>query len=151
MARERIGRAHAGARKVASDGIKVTAVSRHSGRPATAVDVEVDPVRLKQAIGEYGRVTAVVAEIPGPASGDGVAHSTLEPLHPVGQAATPPGQGAVQHYSATHLGPSDPRRGVEISVETEAGTVEAQGPGESYSVCEEGQPAQSSRRPRQGS
>jgi hypothetical protein len=148
MTGKRASRVTRGRRKVASQGIKVTAVSLKSGHPATAVDVELDPVKLKEAIGEYGQVRAVVADIAGERDRDGaLARSTQEPLHAVGHPPeAPPPPGTAEHYSSTHLGPSDPRRGVEISVETDAGVVEAQGADESYSVCEEGQPVESTRR-----
>lgn len=140
MARKRGGPGGAAERKVVTGGIKVTAVAKHTGPAATAVDVEVDPARLREEIGDYGRVKAVVAQLPGP-GGKGGARSAPEPLHAAGSA---PG---AEHYCGTHLGQTDVGRGVQIEVETDAGTLQAQAPGESYRVSEEGQPAGSDRGP----
>ena len=136
-----------GKRKVASQGIKVTAVATTSGPPSTTVHVEVDRDELKREVGEFDAVKSVEADIP-QGSGEGVRweHERMR-----GMAAAPPGSHPenIERYLGVHYGPPEAKRlGVGVTIETDAGTVRGQSTGESYTVSDPDRPGETERKPK---
>ncbi len=133
-------------RPVASRSVKVEAVRRTVGQPATTVHVEVERTRLREEVGD-DQVRRVVAEFP-ERHGEAVRWTEEEIRHggPAQREARP----EVEHYSGTHYGPSEPEYGVRVKLETGAGRVPVQASGESYTVRETSEPNGSHRvrRPR---
>ncbi len=117
-------------RKKVAEGIKVRAEKASSGRPATAVHVDVELERVKRQVGDFPDVEEVVAKIPSQAGERDVRWEEQrldrlgEQARPPGGPAPPPGEQVVR-YSGVHYGPSDvDRYGVDVRVRTAAGDVE---------------------------
>jgi hypothetical protein len=136
-----------GKKRVARQGIKVTAVSTSSGPPSTTVHVELDREELKREVGEFDAVKRVEADIP-QRSGGGVRweHERMS-----GMASAPAGSRRenIERYFGVHYGPTEAKRlGVGVTIETDAGTVRGQSKRESYTVGEPDRPCESARKPK---
>jgi len=129
--------------RVATRGLRVSAVRATAGRPATSVQVEVEPDELKREVGEFGEVRGVSARIPEEGERPGRVRWRREPLRPAG-ASERDAQGrrrTVRRYFNVHYGPS--ADGVGVEVETDRGKVQAPAPGHAYTVKDDSQPGES--------
>ncbi len=104
-------------RKVVSEGVDVRAVKAPSGRPATTVEVEIAPDRLKQVLAEPSEVREVVSQVSDVGGDD--QHQRLSKM---GERARAPGE-RVLRYAGTHYGSAGAN--LKVQVKTQAGTVEA--------------------------
>ncbi|HET6437081.1 MAG TPA: hypothetical protein VFG59_03400 [Anaeromyxobacter sp.] len=130
--------------KVASKGVKVTAVKATHGPPATSVHVEVEPDDLKEDLGELGEVRSVTARIPEAGEAGRIRWREVR-LDRLG--AGPEARGSrrtVARYFKVHYGPTEQRAGVGVKVDTDRGLVEAQPRDQAYTVKEESKPGESS-------
>jgi hypothetical protein len=127
-------------RPVASRSVKVDAVRRTVGQPATTVHVAVERSRLREEVGD-DHVKRVVAAFP-ERQGDAVRWTEEEIQHARQLQGEAPD---VEHFSGTHYGPSEPEYGVKVKLETEAGRVPGQAPGESFTIRETSEPNGSHR------
>lgn len=136
--------------RVATKGLRVTAVKATAGRPATSVHVEVEPEELKTEVGEFDEVRSVSARIPEEGKRPGSVRWRQEPLRPVG-ASERDSEGrrrTVQQYFNVHYGPSADGQGVGVEVETDRGRVKAPPPGHAYTVKDDSRPGESEVRKR---
>lgn len=128
-------------RPVASRSVKVDAVRRTVGHPATTVHVAVERDHLREEVGD-DQVKRVVAEF-AEREGDAVRWTEEEIQHARQlQREAPPD---VEHFSGTHYGPCEPELGVKVEVETGTGRVAGQAPDESFTIRETSQPNASQR------
>ncbi len=135
--------------RVATRGVRVTAVKATAGRPATSVHVELEPDELKSEVGEFDEVRSVSARIPEESEPPGRVRWQKQPLAPAG-ATEREAEGrrrTVRRYFSVHYGPSAEDRGVGVEVETDRGRVRAPPPGQAYSVKEDSQPGESTMTP----
>ncbi len=140
-----------GKRRVAKEGVKVTAVATDRGPPSTSVHVEVETEKLRETVGDFGAVKRVTAEIPQASGEGGKVRWEEEQMSPLGRPAERGGarRENVERYFGVHYGPTDARRlGVGVRIETDAGTVRAQSRGESYTVSDPDRPGESERKRR---
>jgi hypothetical protein len=129
--------------RVATKGLRVTAVKATAGRAATSVNVEVEPEELKSEVGEFDEVRSVSARIPEESEGTGRVRWRQEALRPAGasERETEGRRRTVRRYFNVHYGPSPEGLGVEV--ETDRGRVKAPRPGEAYAVKSASQPGES--------
>ncbi len=115
----------------ASRGVRVTSVTSSSGRPATSIDVDVEPETVQENIqGKFTDIRSVVARVP---------HNRKEEvdwqdehLSKVSERKAEPGKKGSVRYSGTLYGATDAKRlGVGVRVETDAGNLDADAEGES--------------------
>ena len=147
------GGSRSGARpraRVATKGLRVTAVKATAGRPATSVHVEVEPDELKSEVGDFGEVRGVSARIAEEGGAPGAVRWQKKPLVPAGASEREVGgqKRTVRRYFNVHYGPSAGDLGVGVEVETDQGRVEAPPPGHAYSVKDDSQPGESAIRKR---
>ncbi len=131
--------------RVATKGVRVTAVKATAGRPATSVHVEVEPDELKAELGDLGDVRGVSARIAEQGEVPGRLRWKKERLLPAG-ASEREAEGRrrmVRRYFNVHYGPSAEDAGVGVEVETDRGRVKAPPPGHAYSVKDDSRPGES--------
>lgn len=131
--------------RVATKGLRVTAVKSSAGRSATSVNVEIEPEELKSEVGEFGEVRGVSAQIPEEGERPGSVRWHSEALRPAGSSEreTAGGRQTVRQYFNVHYGPSPDGQGVGVEVETDRGKLQAPQPGHAYTIKSESQPGAS--------
>jgi hypothetical protein len=109
--------------------------------------VEVERQRLAREVGGFERIERVEADIP--VRGGRAVRWEKAPMSPLGGRAGGPSRDEVERYQAVHYGPSEASQlGVGVTIETDAGRVEAQSQGESYTVGEPHRPDSTERKRR---
>ncbi len=131
--------------RVATKGLRVTAVKASAGRSATSVNVEIETEELKSEVGEFGEVRGVSAQIPEEGERPGSVRWCNETLRPAGasERETKGGRRTVRQYFNVHYGPSADGQGVGVEVDTDRGKLQAPQPGHAYAIKADSQPGES--------
>ena len=122
--------------RVVHKGIRVTAVSKASGPPATSIHVELNARELRDELGD-AQVQSVTARVP-LADGKDIRWAE-EPMRKVpGSEGSDTG---IECFESTHYGPCEARElGVDVRVTTARGSVWSHGADESFPVRENDHP-----------